>query len=240
MTRTMRGILSLVLLAIASGCHTPRQPTLIGPTRPISAKDYPDVLETWTRSTQIYRGLDNKLFVTATFHAPELRRAFAVAFPEIYGHGGEITKRELVDLTGDVEQYNNFFVAIYTPVMKWNDLAKADSIWRLTLIGSDEVAVDPKEVVAIKIDANLRAVYPYVGHFDKVYLVRFPLVDAMGRVALDDKTTHFVFRIASALGEAELRWDLATDPSATPTTSPHEEPVEKAAPSEVLEQEVGQ
>lgn len=202
---------STVLLVSTVACHPRRQASLVGPPRPLAATDYPEVLETWTRSAQFYRGLDNKLFVTATFHAPELRRAFAVAFPEIYGHGGEITRRELVDLTGDVEQYNNFFVAVYTPVSKWNDLAKPDSIWRLTLIGSDSVAVGPKTVMPIKIDANLKVVYPYLGHFDKAYLVRFPLVDAMGRVVVDAKTKSLVFRMASALAEAELRWELESE-----------------------------
>ena len=55
------------------------------------------VLKTWTRSAKIYQGLDSKMFVTATFHSPEFRRVFALAFPEIYGHGGNITRRELVD-----------------------------------------------------------------------------------------------------------------------------------------------
>ena len=56
--------------------------------------------------------------------------------------GGTITRQELVDLTGDVEQSHTFFLCAYTPVYKWNDLDRRDSIWRLTLIGSDDVAVD--------------------------------------------------------------------------------------------------
>ena len=194
---------------LSSGCATSHPLNLSGPSGTVLATDYPEILEAWTRSAKIYKGLDDELFISATFHAPELRRAFAVAFPEIYGHGGAITRQELVDLTGGIEEYVNFFVAIYTPDIKWNDLERPDSIWRLTLISSNEVAVDAKEIVPIRMDANLHVVYPYIGRFDKVYVVRFPLTDAMHRIVLDDKTTYFIFHIASALGEAELRWDLA-------------------------------
>jgi hypothetical protein len=175
--------------------------------------DYRAQLSHWTRSDRVYRGFDTQLFVTATFHTPELRRTFAVAFPDIYGHGGTITKRELVELTGDVERFHNFFVAAYTPDDKWNDLDQPDSIWRLRLSGAQDVAVDPAMVESIKIDANIRQVYPYLSRFDKAYIARFPLADAMNRLVVDSSTTVIKLRIASALGVAEMSWDLEPSPS---------------------------
>jgi hypothetical protein len=204
--------LALLALVGSLACSAPRPTVLYGPEEPLTAEDYGSVLKTWTRSTKIYQRLDNKLFVNATFHSPEFRRAFAVAFPDIYGHGGKITRRELVDLTGGVEQYHNFFMAVYTPDRRWNDLGKSDSIWRLTLSGSGEAAVGPAEVVPIKVDENLRAVYPYINRFDKVYLVRFPLTDPLHRMVIDTSTTQFSLRIASALGVAEMTWELGQQP----------------------------
>ncbi len=219
----MRAVAALALAA-ALACQTPRPAVLHGPTGAIAAEDYPAILRTWTRSDKLYQGLENKLFATATYHAPEFRRAFAVAFPEIYGHGGTVTRQELVELTGDAEESHTFFLCAYTPVFKWNDLDRRDSIWRLTLIGSDDVAVAPTTIEPIKVDENLRAVYDFIGRFDRCYLVRFPLVDAMQRMVLEPKSTHAVLRIASALGAAELRWQLSPP----------------APASQVLEQEVGQ
>ncbi|MBI5507556.1 MAG: hypothetical protein HY903_02265 [Deltaproteobacteria bacterium] len=174
----------------------------------MTAEEFPAVRATWTRSAKVYQGLESKLFVTATLHAPEFRRAFPVAFPEIYGQGGELTRRELVDLSGDVESFFTFFVAAFTPVTKWNDFANESSIWRLTLIGSEEIAVGPAAILPIKVDENVRAVYPYIGHFDKCYLVRFPLTDPMSRPVITEKTRGVTLRIASALGVAELVWAL--------------------------------
>ncbi len=60
----------------------------------------------------------------------------------------------------------------------------------------------------MKVDENLRTVYPYIGRFDKIYLVRFPLTDPLHRLVLDATTSAFSLRIASALGSAELAWHL--------------------------------
>jgi hypothetical protein len=211
-TAALMGLVGLLLTA----CTTGRATILYGPEETLTADDYPSVLKAWTRSGKIYQRLDNKLFVSATFHSPEFRRAFAVAFPDIYGHGGKITRRELVDLTGGVEQYHNFFMAVYTPDNRWNDLGKDDTIWRLTLSGAGESAVGPAEVSPIKVDENLRAVYPYITRFDKVYLVRFPLTDPLHHVVIDAATPQFSLRVASALGVAEMTWELGKAPPPQP------------------------
>ncbi len=210
----------IATVLLVSGCarfnplKTPRRAkpgVLFGPSRQLSAADYDNVRQTWTASSRIYEGLETMAFITATFHAPDFRRAFALSFPDIYGHGGDITKRELVDLTGDVEQYLTFFVAMYTPDNAWNDLAQEDSIWRLTLVGSDGVSVGPEEIAQIKIDEKIRAVYPYLDRFHKAYLVRFPLLDRRlpdSKLLLTPHSTGFSLRVASALGHAILKWPL--------------------------------
>ena len=207
-------VVALTAGLLFSGCQTRTlKGVLHGPARDLRPKDYPKVLATWTKSAKIYRELDSKMFITGTFHSPEFRRVFALAFPDIYGHGGNVTRRELVDLTGDIEQYFNFFVAVYTADRKWNDLSKPDSIWRLSLEGSEGVTVSPSEIVQVKIDANLRAVYPYIDRFDKAYLVRFKLADPMNRLVIEPSSDKFKLRIVSALGSADLEWLLVPPPT---------------------------
>ncbi len=204
--------LSFSLALLLTNCVEPRPARLIGPESPPKSEEYADILDTWTRESSIYQVFDQKLFISATYHSPEFRRAFAVAFPDIYGHGGAITKRELVDLTGDVENFHNFFVTMFTPEIKWNDLAKTDSIWRITLIANDEVSVEPTEIIPIKVDENLKAVYPHINHFDKCYLLRFPHTDMMQRMVITPESEHFKIRIASALGSSEMTWKLTPSP----------------------------
>jgi hypothetical protein len=220
--RLASSVVLIIAAALSAACSTPRAATLYGYTD-LTGTEFDDVLRTWTRSEKIYRGLENKAFVSATYHSPELRRAFQMSFPDIYGHGGEITRRELVDLTGDVEQYHTFFVTMYTPLDRWNDLGQPDSIWRLQLTGvgsNGQIEVEPERIVQVKIDENLRTVYSHIDRFDKAYLVRFPLAGPIGGVVLGPETRRFMLRIASALGSAELVWELEP-----PTTSPAQDPV---------------
>ena len=148
---------------------------LHGPSRVLEPTDYDMVLKTWTRSAKIYQGLDSKMFVTATFHSPEFRRVFALAFPEIYGHGGNITRRELVDLTHDIEQYLTFLCLLTPRTANGMTWPNRILFGVLSLEGDDDVSVSPTEIIPVKIDANLMAVYPYIDRFDKAYLVRFKL-----------------------------------------------------------------
>ena len=204
--------LLLALMGLAS-CTSPHQVgVLFGPSRTVEASDYKVILDTWTRQAKIYQHFDSKAFITATFHSPEFRQVFPLAFPDLYGHGGNVTRRELVEHTEDAKQYLNFFVTLYTADSDWNDLAKHDSIWRLNLIGSEEVSVKSKEVLPVKIDANLRAVYPHIGGFDRTYIVRFPRKDPNGNPVIPESSQGFSFRIASALGHTLLTWELTPPP----------------------------
>ncbi|MEZ4270136.1 MAG: hypothetical protein R3C68_01465 [Myxococcota bacterium] len=191
-------------------CNKHRPALLQGSQTQLYPDNYRDVLRTWTRQGRIYQNLESKLFANATFHSPELRRAFAASFPEIYGHGGDVTRRELVELGDGVEQFHTFFLSAYTAERKWNDFNKPDSIWRLTLINSEGVSIGPAEIIPIKIDANIQAVYGYIGHFDEAYLVRFNLTDGSGTPLIDSHTRSFTLRIASALGKNEMHWKLQT------------------------------
>lgn len=205
---TINALLLVGTLGWTSACAEPKPAALYAPAREVTAADYAEVLATWTRTDEIYQGLNNKLFVHATFHTPEFRRAFAEAWPDVYGHGGQITRRELVELTGDVEAHHNFFVAVYTPESKWNDLQKEDSIWRLTMTGDGDATVGAAEIIAVKVDENLRVIYPYLTRYDKAYLVRFPLADAQGKLLATPETRHLRIKLASAMGVAELDWAL--------------------------------
>ena len=212
---------ALLACLLAGGCARPRPARLFHADQPLSQGQYPAVLRTWTRSARLYRHLENKLFFTATFHAPELRRAFAMTFPDLYGHGSKITRRELVEFSGAGDQAHTFFVAAFTPELGWNDFERADSIWHMTLTGGQGVAVASSEVIPVKVDANIQAVYPYISPFDRIYLVRFPLFDSRHRLVADTTCERLTLRIASALGVAQMHWDLDIGgPKPAPTPHP--------------------
>lgn len=209
----MRGLCLMLLL---TACAAPQRPSL-RVTGGVSAQDYPRILDDWTRNDSVYAIFEHKMRVSATFITPPLRRAFQARFPEIYGYGGSVTRKELVDLSQKTEETLNFFVAVYTPEDKWNDLHKSDSIWHVTLqriaaVNAPDETTDPRidaiSIERVKIDENLRTVYPYLTSFDQAYIVRFPAASKDDQRLVGEKETVLRMRIASSFGAARMNWDV--------------------------------
>ena len=200
----------MIVGLLATACAGPR-PLTLSSSETITADDYEDVLDAWTRNDRVYDILVSKLFVYATFHSPEFRRAFALRHTNVYGPGAEEARRLMVTAP-EHEVYIEFFFSAYTPDRKANDFDEEDSIWRVTLEGQDGAAV-VGEVMSINPTANIRVIYPYITTFSKTYAVRFPRTTEDGQPLLTSATDKFVMRLASALGEASMTWDLL--PTAT-------------------------
>src|SRR5688572_791877 len=141
----MRRSVHVVSVALwAAGCVTARQEQLtLQPTGGVRAEDYNEILKRWTRDDEVYDGLDSKLFVSATFHSPEFRRAFAMRHTDVYGQGSEEAGRLLLT-SPEAEEHLEFFFSASTSSPQWNDFDKENSIWRVTLEGEGNEKVDGK------------------------------------------------------------------------------------------------
>lgn len=196
------------LLWLLGACATPVQPLSLQPSGEVRSGDYDEVLGRWTRSDKVYDQVHSVMFVHATFHSPEFRRAFALRHRDIYGPGSEEAARLSLTAEG-AEDTLEFFISAWTADNRWNDFAQTDSIWRITLSG---LAPDAErvagEVRRIRKSANLRVIYPYVTDFARCYSVRFPRTTPSGEPLITSASRGFVVRISSGLGEAMLSWDL--------------------------------
>jgi hypothetical protein len=201
----MRPILA-ALIGVAFACASSDRLSLT-PRVSLTSDDYDDILEDWTRKDEIYDALDSVLFVFVTFHSPEFRKAFILRHPDVYGPGSDEASR--IALTNPTaELYHEFFISASTNDVTWNDLDKNEkSIWRVTLIGDGDEVVEGT-VEKVKTTANIREIYPHITDFAKTYRVRFPLTGVSGKPIITSHTSHFTLRIASALGAAEMSWDL--------------------------------
>jgi hypothetical protein len=218
---------AIALWVLGGACASaPKEPLMLQPAHEFDADDYERVLERWTRKDEVYDGLDSKLFVFATFHSPEFRRAFLLRHTDVYGKGSEEASR-LMLTTPEAEEHLEFFFSASTASPQWNDFAQKDSIWRITVEGDEGERVDGK-VERLKTTANLRVIYPYINDFARTYAVRFPRMTASGHPVIHAGSRGFTLRISSALGEARLRWDLAPQSKSAPA-SPRETLPDKPA-----------
>jgi hypothetical protein len=202
----------VVILGLAGCAGSAAVPVALTPTHEIKASEYEEVLRRWTRGDEVYDGLESKLFVHATFHSPEFRRAFALRHTDVYGPGSEEASRLLLT-SPEAEEQLEFFFSASTSSPGWNDFDRPDSIWRVTLEGDDHERVDGK-VLRLRASANLRVIYPFITDYAKTYTVRFPRTTPGGRPVISNMSHKFVLRFSSALGTANLIWNLI--PSSVP------------------------
>lgn len=203
--------LGVALLAAAVGlaagaCTSPTPALRMRPVEGLTPDDYQEVLERWSRRDEIFNGLFSVMFLHATFHAPEFRRAFLLHFPDTYGRGSDEARR-LTLAEPSAETHWEFFLSASTPRPRWNDLAQPDSIWHVTLRADEGPEVDAK-VREIDLNANLRVFYPYLTPYSRGYGLEFPLTTLEGKPLISSSTREIVLRVSSALGTAEMRWAL--------------------------------
>lgn len=215
----MRFLATLVLATSLTACsHAPPMPGRFDSTgADVRAEDYPHVYASWTRDNRMYDGLENKVFLAASFLTPELRTAIRTAYPDVVGHGSVVTRDEL---TNAQSAPNTFFLSVYTADRRWNDLDKPKTMWRLSIM-TDNGMVDATEVIHVRMDANLREIFPVIGRYDECYLVRFPQIASSSdgdKQLIDDKVTAVKLRMAAAIGETILTYDMVRGQAPVPTT----------------------
>ncbi len=205
----MRGARRLVagLAALAlGGCGLfPRQPlptTLEG--------EWAAQRDRFTRSGKAYDRLDDQVFVTATYQAPQVRVARADRLAEWKAMTVEEREQLLAAERADGERWEEFLLAFYTNDRASNDLASTRSVWRLALAveGAGELLPAGRPEI-VRSDATVTGLYPYVGTFDMVYRVRFPRWT--GERPLQE--IPFTLVVAGALAKVELRFNEPAKPA---------------------------
>ncbi|MBX2813692.1 MAG: hypothetical protein KTR25_17885 [Myxococcales bacterium] len=204
-----RMVAGLVLLSVGWGCQTTPPLLSLRPQPDIEREDYPRMLNRWTRKDEVFDGIYSIMYVRSTFHAPEFRRAFIERFPDAYGRGSEEARR-ITLANPEAENHWEFFLTASTPNQRLNDLADADSVWRVTLRADDGPWVLAK-VRLIKSTDNLKVFYPYLSPFASAYRLEFPLTSLEGKPIINGQTRHLRLRISSALGVAELEWQFVPE-----------------------------
>jgi hypothetical protein len=206
--RRRSGLALLLLAALGTGCASQRQYTVDFSETPRDylASDYPGVYQRWTRHDFAEHDVDKALEVWATFKSWDFREAYLEKYASIYSVP-DAKRDELRQ--GEREAYHTayeFHVIAQSANWDWNDLEKANSPWRLTLIDALGHELPSERVRIDKLpDAYEREFFPARGPFTKSYSVRF-LVPAPGADFVGAKSGSLTIRIASPIGRIDLVW----------------------------------
>ncbi len=206
MTPSARSAATAALLLVA-GCHfvLPKQPTP-GPEQGA----WPRERDRFTRTQKIYDRLDDKAFATATYQAPSVRAARIERIAVWRALTDAERDARLAAESAEAGEYEDFLLSFYTNDFKANDLDSPRSVWRVALEVRGEAEVAPVRIEQLRVDSALEQLYPYIGHFDIVYRVRFARWKGPTPLA----ELPFVLHVAGAIGHVALSWTPAEPPAA--------------------------
>jgi hypothetical protein len=184
----------------------------------ITPDDYKRVLNRWTRKKIVVHKFDTTLDVHATLLSFEFRKAYSV----LYNHYFKLSKNEKTKFwktqKDDLTKYVEFVVAVASTEEEWNDLQKGNpklsgpgkkikgSIWKIKLLVDSEDPVYPAEIKLIHPVTKLhKNMFPFIGHFHKFYLIRFPTKIKKKQV-MPLHTQKIKLTFSGPLGHATLTW----------------------------------
>jgi hypothetical protein len=206
--RAARVVLCVAVCAIAAGCAGQKHVAVDFSETPRDyvGKDYERIYDRWTRHQQVLQDADVALEVWATFKSWDFREAYIERYAEIYGLS-DADEKTLRAAQQDVfHAAYEFHVTAQASNYKWNDLEKASSAWRTTLIDALGHELAPEYVKVVKLpDAYEQTFFPAKTPFTKTYAIRFA-VPADGGAFAGTKSGALTLRLASPIGRIELEW----------------------------------
>ena len=191
---------------VAGGCMQKRLPVDFTETpRGYVSKDYERVYDRWTRHEVAYDDVDVALEVWATYKSWDFREAYIERYAAVYNLS-EADEKALTEAQhGLLRAAYEFHFTAQSTQYKWNDLEKANSPWRATLIDALGHELTPEYIKVVKLpDAYEESFFPSRTPFTKTYAIRFA-VPADGSFA-GTKSGSIRLRFASPLGRLELAW----------------------------------
>jgi hypothetical protein len=206
------GRLRVLLLAAAvvgaallsSACGT-RVMTLY--EKVVGSKRYARTTEEFTRTREVHDGLEIRFIFSSTWLSPEWVRAFSEEYANIYYLDHE-RKEQMIDRwRGESERYERFFVALFTPDDRTNDLDKEGTLWTLHLVRADEKDFEPVYVRRTSLrPEEVSRFFPYSGTWYRDYEVAFPK-EAGEKVETATAGPRFKLVLSGVQGRAVLVWN---------------------------------
>lgn len=170
--RAARAMVVLALAAAAAGCG-PRSVALY--EKVMGSPSYRQVTESATRTREVHDGLDTRFILSATWLSRPWIASFAEEYSNIYYLDAARREQVISRWREDSEKHVLFFVALYVPEEKGNDLEKPGTLWSLRLVRGDEVDFQPVYIRKASMrPEEIARFFPYSGTWYRAYEVAFP------------------------------------------------------------------
>ncbi len=199
-------ILALLAAASASaGCGS-RSVSLY--EKVMGSPSYAKVTEAMTRSREVHDGLETRFILSATWLSPQWLNAFAEEYSNIYYLDAARRDRVISYWRGESAGHVRFFVALFVPDEKGNDLEKPGTLWSLRLVRSDEKDFRPVYIRKASMrPEEIARFFPYAGTWYRTYEVAFPMEAEKAPVPPKPGEPRFKLVLSGVDGRAALAWE---------------------------------
>lgn len=203
--RAARAVAFLVLAAAAAGCG-PRSVALY--EKVMGSPSYRQVTESATRTREVHDGLDTRFILSATWLSKPWVAAFAEEYSNIYYLDAARREQVISRWREDSEKHVLFFVALYLPEEKGNDLEKPGTLWSLRLVRGDEVDFEPVYIRKSSMrPEEIARFFPYSGTWYRAYEVAFPREAGEPAGAPRAESPRLKLVLSGIEGRAVLAWE---------------------------------
>jgi hypothetical protein len=203
--RTARFLAFLVLAASAAACG-PRSVALY--EKVIGSPSYHRATEAATRTREVRDGLDTLFIFSATWLSGTWIDAFAEEYSNIYYLDPARRDATIALWRGESQKSVRFFVALYVPEEKGNDLEMPGTLWSLRLVRADEKDFAPLYVRKASMrPEEIARFFPYSGTWYRAYEVAFPKEAGEAVPEAQPGTPRFKMVLSGVQGRAVLSWE---------------------------------
>jgi len=176
MTQLISKSLLLAFCMFFASCAT-QLPVATG-IKEISPSDYRSLVSQKTQRKEVYDGLYNQMTLAATRMDGEMSEAYLAHSARLLQWNLTQYQDEKAKWVSKGTQSTDFFVSLYTPERKHNDLSSSKSIWKIYL----DVNGQRYEGKAVKMKGQLteiQTMFPEHNRWSNAYMVSFPIAAAL-------------------------------------------------------------
>jgi len=176
----------------------------------VSRGRYNGELRRWTREASLYRGLDERLSVVATYRGSSFKSAYSDYYARSFALSDSQKAGLLVKDREALNQYSEFLLSVHTSEARLNNLDSKKSPWKIYLSDSTGTRTEPLSIDKVERADPVRGeFFPYIDLWSTAYVLRFPRFIGPDRTALPSGDAAFIkLTISSVLGQVELKWPL--------------------------------
>ena len=197
-------VLVLASVVAGSGCG-PRSAALY--EKVMGSPSYGRITESATRTREVRDGLDTRFILSATWLSGPWVSAFAEEYSNIYYLDEARRDRVISGWRGESEKYVRFFVALYVPEEKGNDLENPGTLWSLRLVRADEKDFEPAYVRKSSLrPEEISRFFPYSGTWYRGYEVAFPREAGEPAISARAGSPRLKLVLSGVEGRAVLAW----------------------------------